>query len=116
MARTKGDGGAARSVGAKAPRKALGGGSSGAASRAISAAASPRGGGGGGGGASYNPLGQPVPGWQKPMTSFFTRNPNTPPSNRKEDTDDTDKEDKENIDDDQENDVSNTQTRRGRRS
>ena len=79
MARTKGDGGAARSVGAKAPRKALGGGSSGAASRAISAAASPRGGGGGGGGASYNPLGQPVPGWQKPMTSFFTRNPNTPP-------------------------------------
>ena len=82
MARTKGDGGAARSVGAKAPRKALGGGSS---------------------GASYNPLGQPVPGWQKPMTSFFTRNPNTPPSKRKEDTDDTDKEDKENIDDDQEN-------------
>ena len=35
MVRTKGDGGAARSVGAKAPRKALGGGSSWAASRAI---------------------------------------------------------------------------------
>ena len=79
MARTKGDGGAARSVGAKAPRKALGGGSSGAASRAITSAASPRGGGGGGGGAGYNPMGQPVPGWQKPMTSFFKSDPNGPP-------------------------------------
>ena len=82
MARTKGDGGAARSVGAKAPRKALGGGSSGAASRAIASAASPRGGGGsggGGGGAGYNPMGQPVPGWQKPLTSFFKSDPNVPP-------------------------------------
>ena len=80
MARTKGDGGAARSVGAKAPRKALGGGSSGAASRAIASAASPRGGSsGGGGGAGYNPMGQPVPGWQKPLTSFFKSDPNAQP-------------------------------------
>ena len=41
MVRTKGDGGASRTVASKAPRKALGGGgsSSSAASRAISAAA-----------------------------------------------------------------------------
>ena len=39
MPRTKGDGGAARTVASKAPRKALGGGgASAAASRAISAA------------------------------------------------------------------------------
>ena len=96
MARTKGDGGAARSVGAKAPRKALGGGSSGAASRAISASASPR--GGGGGGAGYNPLGQPVPGWQKPMTSFFKMDPNAPSVKRKDDekqVKETEKEDED---------------------
>ena len=76
MARTKGDGGAARSVGAKAPRKTLGGGgSSVAAARAISTAASPRGGTSGGGGAGYNPMGQPVPNWQKPLTSFFKSDP-----------------------------------------
>ena len=38
MVRTKGDGGAARTVASKAPRKALGGGSGAAASRAIAAA------------------------------------------------------------------------------
>ena len=78
MARTKGDGGAARSVGAKAPRKALGGGPSAAANRAIASSAS-SGGGGGGGGAGYNPMGQPVPGWQKPMTSFFKSDPSKVP-------------------------------------
>jgi len=79
MVRTKGDGGAARTVASKAPRKNLGGGGSSAASRAISAAgagASP-GGAKYGGGNSYNP--QPVPGWQKPLTSFFKRDPNAPP-------------------------------------
>merc|ERR1712204_32010 len=30
-----------------------------------------------GGGNSYNP--QPTPGWQKPLTSFFKRDPNAPP-------------------------------------
>ena len=73
MVRTKADGGAARTVASKAPRKNLGGGgSSSAASRAIAAAA----GGTGtpsksGGGNSYNP--QPTPEWQKPLTSFFTK-------------------------------------------
>ena len=75
MVRTKAEGGAARTVASKAPRKNLGGGgSSSAASRAIAAAA----GGTGtpsksGGGNSYNP--QPTPEWQKPLTSFFTKLP-----------------------------------------
>merc|ERR1712059_132827 len=34
-----------------------------------------------GGGNSYNP--QPVPDWQKPLTSFFTRDPNAPPPKMK---------------------------------
>ena len=74
MVRTKGDGGAARTVASKAPRKALGGGggSAAAASRAIAGAAagafaSP--GGKYGGGNSYNA--QPTPGWQKKLTNFF---------------------------------------------
>merc|ERR1712192_342956 len=85
---TKGDGGAARTVASKAPRKALGGGgSSGAASRAIESAA-----GGGGvtgspagkysGGNGYNP--QPTPDWQKPLTSFLIADPNKPPPKMKE--------------------------------
>ena len=80
MVRTKGDGGAARTVASKAPRKALGGGSGAAASRAIAAAgagaaASP--GSKYGGGNSYCP--QPTPDWQQPLTSFFKRDPNAPP-------------------------------------
>ena len=60
MPRIKGEGGAARSVGAKAPRKALGGGGGvSAATRAITATSEGK--RGGGGGAAYNPLGQPVP-------------------------------------------------------
>merc|ERR1711881_5112 len=58
---------------------------SGAASRAIASAASPRGGGGSGGGAGYNPMGQPVPGWQKPLTSFFKSDPNAPPPSKMKD-------------------------------
>merc|ERR1712013_37401 len=76
MVRTKGDGGAARTVASKAPRKVLvGGGSSGAANRAIASAAGGAGFGVGSptgkysGGNSYNP--QPTPAWQKPI-SFFT--------------------------------------------
>merc|ERR1719222_172200 len=88
MVRTKGDGGAARTVASKAPRKALGGGgSSGAASRAIASAAgggcvagSPAGKYSGGNG--YNP--QPTPDWQKPLTSFFVPDPNKPPPKMKE--------------------------------
>ena len=79
MVRTKGDGGAARTVASKAPRKNLGGGGSSAAARAISAASSscPSPGGKYSGGNSYNP--QPTPDWQKPLTSFFQRDPNAPP-------------------------------------
>ena len=86
MVRTKGDGGAARTVASKAPRKALGGGggSAAAASRAIAGAAagafaSP--GGKYGGGNSYNA--QPTPGWQKKLTNFFQRDPNAPPPKEK---------------------------------
>ena len=71
MPRTKGEGGAARSVGAKAPRKALGGGGgSSAATRAITAASEGK---RGGGGAAYNPLGQPVSDWQLKMTAFLKK-------------------------------------------
>ena len=96
MTRTKGDGGAARIIGlgAKAPRKALGGGSSRAASRATSAASSVREGGSGGGGVGYNSMGQPVHGWQKPMTSFFQVDPNAPTLKRKESDKETDEEHK----------------------
>merc|ERR1712204_60526 len=41
-----------------------------------------------GGGNSYNP--QPTPDWQKPLTSFFKRDPNAPPPKMKDDTDDDD--------------------------
>ena len=83
MVRTKGDGGAARTVASKAPRKNLGGGGSSAATRAISAASSscPSPGGKYSGGNSYNP--QPTPDWQKPLTSFFQRDPNAPPPKMK---------------------------------
>ena len=75
MPRTKGEGGAARSVGAKAPRKALGGGGgSSAATRAITAASEGK---RGGGGAAYNPLGQPVPDWQLKMTAFLKKDHKT---------------------------------------
>ena len=84
MVRTKGDGGAARTVDSKAPREALGGGSGAAVSRAIAgagAAASP--GSKYGGGNSYCP--QPTPDWQQPLTSFFKRDPHaTPPKMRDE--------------------------------
>lgn len=86
MVRTKGDGGAARTVASKAPRKNLGGGGSSAAARAISAAACASPGGNKyGGGNSYNP--QPTPDWQKPLTSFFTRDPNAPPPKMKDEDD-----------------------------
>ena len=78
MVRTKGDGGAARTVASKAPRKALGGsGASAAASRAISNAGAGAGGASPGGkysgGNSYCP--QPTPGWQQGINSFFKRDP-----------------------------------------
>merc|ERR1712218_385132 len=89
-------GGAARTVASKAPRKALGGGGSSAASRAIASAA---GGGVAGspagkysGGNGYNP--QPTPDWQKPLTSFFTPDPNKPPSMMKEASEEGDGETK----------------------
>merc|ERR1711909_181450 len=89
---TKGDGGAARTVASKAPRKNLGGGGSSAAARAISAAgagASP-GGNKYSGGNSYNP--QPTPDWQKPLTSFFKRDPNAPPPKKKIEDDELEEE------------------------
>merc|ERR1711909_231021 len=54
-----------------------------AASRAISAAAAscPSPGGKYSGGHGYNP--QPTPDWQKPLTSFFQRDPNAPPPKMK---------------------------------
>ena len=42
----------------------------------------------GGGGNAYNP--QPTPDWQKPLTSFFTRDPNKP--SQKEEDEEVDKE------------------------
>ena len=90
MVRTKGDGGAARTVASKAPRKALGGsGASAAASRAISNAGAGAGGASPGwkysGGNSYCP--QPTPGWQQGINSFFKRDPNAPPPKMKDDED-----------------------------
>ena len=76
MVRTKGDGGAARAVASKAPRKNLGGGGSSAAAWAISSAGacSSLPWGKYSGGDSYNP--QPVPAWQKPLTAFFKADQN----------------------------------------
>ena len=92
MVRTKDGGGAARTVASKAPRKALGGGgASAAASKAIAGAmgaSSP--GGKYSGGNSYCP--QKTPGWQMPLTSFFSRDTNAPPPKAKEVEEDEDDE------------------------
>merc|ERR1719369_2766259 len=95
MVRTKGDGGASRTVASKAPRKALGGGgSSSAAARAISAAAGGQTPGSPGGkyqgGNSYNP--QPTPNWQKPLTSFFVPDPSRRPPKMQDDQDEQSEE------------------------
>jgi hypothetical protein len=93
MVRTKDSASGTRAVAAKAPRKSLGGGSAAraAASSAISAAtSSSRAANKYGGGNTYNP--QPTPEWQKPLTSFFTRDPNVPVKEKKTDDEEMDKE------------------------